>query len=191
MPRPVSNVPAISSSASGIADATDSTIMALGSYRDASATRLGRGRAHGEIPPVPPLPRHVGARPGAAPMGHRPSVSLSSIMPMRSASPRPSLGRAQPLTPGQRLALDEPTRPLTALGGPIERVGDGDDELDSGDELALPRRNSLGDLRIPARITNAQKKIEEDLERVKQFAKAVEGASLSHFLSFSIKRARF
>ena len=38
-----------------------------------------------------------------------------------------------------------------------------------------PRRNSLSDLRIPTRITSSQARIEEDLERVKQFAKGIDG----------------
>ncbi|GAA5851577.1 hypothetical protein JCM9279_006904 [Rhodotorula babjevae] len=173
MPRPAGAVSTAFSSAGGTVNTTAPTTMAFDGHHHASTARLGQARTLVDIPPVPPLPRSVRARPGAAPMGHRPSVSLSSIMPLRSASPRPSLARAQPSTPEHRLALDEPLRPVTALGGAIERYI-ADDELDSGDELALPRRNSLGDLRIPARITNAQKKIEEDLERVKQFAKAVE-----------------
>ncbi|KWU43689.1 hypothetical protein RHOSPDRAFT_34837 [Rhodotorula sp. JG-1b] len=36
------------------------------------------------------------------------------------------------------------------------------------------RRNTLSDLRIPLRIAAKQKKIQEDLDRVKQFAMAIE-----------------
>lgn len=38
------------------------------------------------------------------------------------------------------------------------------------------RRLSLSDLRIPERITNAQAKIGQDLQRVKDFKSGVEGA---------------
>lgn len=40
----------------------------------------------------------------------------------------------------------------------------------------VARRNSLSDLRIPSRITSSQVRIEEDLERVKEFAKGIDGA---------------
>ncbi|BGP45036.1 hypothetical protein JCM10450v2_000853 [Rhodotorula kratochvilovae] len=174
MPRPVSNVSTVSSSASGTTDATESTLTPLGGYRDAAAARASRTQA--QVPPVPPLPRY--ARPVRPHMGHRPSVSLSSIMPSRAPSPRPPPARSKPGTPEPHAALalelDEPHRPLTALGGPLKAYQFDDDLALSDGEGGLPRRNSLSDLRIPARITNAQKKIEEDLERVKQFAKAVE-----------------
>ncbi|GJN91879.1 hypothetical protein Rhopal_004904-T1 [Rhodotorula paludigena] len=152
MPRPVSNVSTASSGASDVTSA--STIMPLESYRDALPKRNPRQE---RVPPVPPLPRNL-ARPLNA--GHRPSVSLSSLMPLRPSSPRPQPFRSERTTP-------EPQFPLTLS---VDGDGDGPSEP----EASVTRRNSLSDLRIPARITNAQKKIEEDLERVKQFAKAIE-----------------
>ncbi|GAA6000336.1 uncharacterized protein JCM10292_001464 [Rhodotorula paludigena] len=152
MPRPVSNVSTASSGGSDVTSA--STIMPLESYRDALAKRNPQQE---RVPPVPPLPRNL-ARPLNA--GHRPSVSLSSLMPLRPSSPRPQPFRSERTTP-------EPQFPL-ALS--VDGDGDGPSEP----EASVTRRNSLSDLRIPARITNAQKKIEEDLERVKQFAKAIE-----------------
>ncbi|GAA6056258.1 hypothetical protein JCM3770_007280 [Rhodotorula araucariae] len=167
VPRPVSNVSTVSSNASGKTDATESKLTPLGGYRDAAAARVSRSQV--QAPPVPPLPPY--ARPRRPHGGHRPSVSLSSIMPLRATSPLPQRALSKPGTPEPRTALEELHRPATALGG----ANQVDDHLALSDgEGRLPRRNSLSDLRIPARITNAQKKIEEDLERVKQFAKAVE-----------------
>ena len=54
------------------------------------------------------------------------------------------------------------------------------DEGMGGQEVA--RRNSLSDLRIPSRITSSQARIEEDLERVKEFAKGIDGVHLSGYI---------
>jgi len=46
---------------------------------------------------------------------------------------------------------------------------------DQGDiDGKVPRRNSLSDLKIPARITQAQTGLRRDLTLVKEFAKNVE-----------------
>lgn len=46
---------------------------------------------------------------------------------------------------------------------------------DQGDaDGKVPRRNSLSDLRIPARITQAQTGLRRDLTLVKEFARNVE-----------------
>ncbi|GAA5895515.1 hypothetical protein JCM5296_006786 [Sporobolomyces johnsonii] len=172
MPRPHSTVSSISSWASGSTDASASTyastLKPLGGFRDAAASKGERGPAAGSNGPRP-----EGSPPQyrSAQNGHRPSLSLSSIMPMRSSSPRP------PPPPPPRHEPEEGPypRPRTALG--TDRPPTNyyfDDDLVGECELLLPRRNSLSDLRIPARITNAQKTIEEDLERVKQFAKGIE-----------------
>ena len=51
---------------------------------------------------------------------------------------------------------------------------------ESPDEKATPRRNSLGDLKIPARISQAQVGIRRDLGMVKEFAQNVERAYFHH-----------
>ncbi|EMS19365.1 uncharacterized protein RHTO_04557 [Rhodotorula toruloides NP11] len=106
--------------------------------------------------------------------GHRPSVSLSSIMPLRSTSPlpRPPQPPLGVRTSQQSFASDNPSTAGESDRPPT--VYSFGDDLVNGEDTGVPRRNSLSDLRIPARITNAQKKIEEDLERVKQFAAAIE-----------------
>ncbi|GAA6023727.1 hypothetical protein JCM11491_002682 [Sporobolomyces phaffii] len=107
--------------------------------------------------------------------GHRPSLSLSSLM--RSSSPTSRASRVvQVPQPPSLVVHTPPDRPRTAIGTghpPIPIHADEDDPA-SDEDFLLPRRNSLSDLRIPARITNAQQKIEEDLERVRQFARGVE-----------------
>ncbi|GAA5941160.1 hypothetical protein JCM1841_000786 [Sporobolomyces salmonicolor] len=172
MPRPHSTVSSVSSWASGSTDASASTyastLKPLGGFRNAAASKGGRIPAAGSNGSRPPGPSPQNR---SASNGHRPSLSLSSIMPMRSSSPRPPPPPRARYDPG-----DGPCpRPRTALG--TDRPPTTyhfDEDLVSECELLLPRRNSLSDLRIPARITNAQKTIEEDLERVKQFAKGIE-----------------
>jgi hypothetical protein len=48
----------------------------------------------------------------------------------------------------------------------------------------LPRRNSLGDLKIPARISQAQVGLRRDLDMVRKFASKVEHRGV-FFLAFS------
>ena len=58
---------------------------------------------------------------------------------------------------------------------------------DQGDlEGKVPRRNSLSDLRIPARITQAQTGLRRDLTLVKEFAKNVERESFPRVAIFSM-----
>ncbi|BGO96893.1 hypothetical protein NBRC10513v2_000832 [Rhodotorula toruloides] len=127
---------------------------------------------------APTLTSHASASrpPKTRPLqaGHRPSVSLSSIMPLRSTSPlpRPPQPPLGVRTSQQSFASDNPSTAGESDRPPT--VYSFGDDLVNGEEGGMPRRNSLSDLRIPARITNAQKKIEEDLERVKQFATAIE-----------------
>jgi len=49
----------------------------------------------------------------------------------------------------------------------------------------LPRRNSLGDLKIPARISQAQVGLRRDLGMVREFANNVERGFCLNFSSFS------
>ncbi|GAA5942270.1 uncharacterized protein JCM15063_002955 [Sporobolomyces koalae] len=103
--------------------------------------------------------------------GHRPSLSLSSLM----RSPLPfgnSDNPARIIPPPENQSPHGVPQTALERGQPSSIPG----HQFAGDEenIALPRRNSLSDLRIPARITDAQKKIEEDLNRVKLFAQAVE-----------------
>ncbi|BGP13032.1 hypothetical protein JCM10213v2_000951 [Rhodosporidiobolus nylandii] len=87
---------------------------------------------------------------------------------MRSQNGPPASGSSPP--------HEHHERPRTAMGGerpPTSYFFDDDLAISEAD-FSLPRRNSLSDLRIPARVTGSQKKIQEDLERVKQFAQGIE-----------------
>jgi hypothetical protein len=48
--------------------------------------------------------------------------------------------------------------------------------------VPVPRRNSLGDLKIPARISQAQVSLRRDLGLVREFAGCVEGVYLRFFI---------
>ncbi|EPS95384.1 hypothetical protein FOMPIDRAFT_1082806, partial [Fomitopsis schrenkii] len=50
-------------------------------------------------------------------------------------------------------------------------------ELESTAGAAVPRRNSLGDLKIPARISQAQVGLRRDLGMVREFAASIERES--------------
>ncbi|GAA6010396.1 hypothetical protein JCM10207_005208 [Rhodosporidiobolus poonsookiae] len=196
MPRPHSTVSNVSTSsgsnfsssqqstASGSTYA--STLMPLGGYRDAAVVKAVRSQQG------PPISGFNAARARAPPFAHRPSASLSSIMPLRASSPRPPPSSiASSTSPPNASDYDgnssppadsDLARPRTALGGepPGPSFFFDEDLAVSEADFQLPRRNSLSDLRIPARITSSQKKIEEDLDRVKQFAKGIEDLKALH-----------
>ncbi|KAG0698775.1 hypothetical protein DFH29DRAFT_777745, partial [Suillus ampliporus] len=46
--------------------------------------------------------------------------------------------------------------------------------LPSSSSVSVPRRNSLGDLKIPARISQAQISLKRDLGMVREFAASVD-----------------
>jgi hypothetical protein len=83
--------------------------------------------------------------------------------------PSPTL-RLRPLT------ADPTSKPNSyftiSAGSSAAQTPTGDDAAPSG----LTRRVSLSDLRIPSRITNAQAKIGQDLQRVREFKTGVEGS---------------
>lgn len=112
---------------------------------------------------------------GTTSKGHRPSLSLSSVMPSRSTSYAPSPSAQAGEHEAEQLGAAYP-RPRTAMA--VDRPGSNyfEDGAGDGTGLGLVRRNSLSDLRIPSRITSSQARIEEDLERVKEFAKGIDGA---------------
>lgn len=113
-----------------------------------------------------PMQKHPPSSSRAAPPKgghHRPSLSLSSAAPTtRTPSFASVSSRAE----------DVP-RPRTAMGVHLPSSEQGE----AGQVIV--RRNSLSDLRIPSRITSSQARIEGDLERVKEFARGVDGGLLS------------
>ncbi|GAA5973993.1 hypothetical protein JCM11641_008201 [Rhodosporidiobolus odoratus] len=185
MVRPHSTISTVSTT-SGSTASYASTLTPITGFRDAAAAKATQKQQS-----RPPLSGLGGRASGAsvsgkvpptrsAQTGHRASLSLSSIMPLRAGSPRPPPPPPPPppvpTVSGATPPLEAHERPQTSLGGERQLNSYLLDEdlavpqVDSG----LPRRNSLSDLRIPARITSSQKKIEEDLDRVKQFAQGIE-----------------
>ena len=102
-----------------------------------------------------------------------PPLSLNKLSPGKSPSQSQqsvSLGRA---TTVNAAAGDEATRLSLASGS------------GSGGSGGLPRRNSLGDLKIPARISQAQVGLRRDLGMVREFASNVECGFCLAFFGFS------
>ncbi|SGY34549.1 BQ5605_C002g01651 [Microbotryum silenes-dioicae] len=121
--------------------------------------------------------------------GHRPSLSLSAVMPGRPSSwappssPLPPAVPKEPVPAKSALGLDrtpkaQPPHAPMGSGRPPSRFWDDDFASITSSSIQTTRRNSLGDLKIPQRISMAQARIEEDLERVKQFAQGIEELKL-------------
>ncbi|KAH9913710.1 uncharacterized protein B0H18DRAFT_1047727 [Fomitopsis serialis] len=96
----------------------------------------------------------------ATPLASRPSGEVvPSMSPIPSPLPSPTKPKLAS-SPGQAASLGRATQPLKEL----ETVGVG----------SVPRRNSLGDLKIPARISQAQVGLRRDLGMVREFAASIE-----------------
>ncbi|KAI9064987.1 hypothetical protein FKP32DRAFT_1665641 [Trametes sanguinea] len=139
-------------------------------------------------PPSPPRPK--GGRktppsgPGTTPTRRSLNGSRPTLEPSRShptLSPRTSLSHASsqetPL-PTIPSPLPSPTRPKLSTS-PVQtaslgRTAQPPKERDTQSSSAVLRRNSLGDLKIPARISQAQVSLRRDLNMVRDFASSVE-----------------
>ena len=109
---------------------------------------------------------------------------VGAILPLPPLSP-------SKLSPGQSPSQ---TQQSVSLGRSAVNVGGSGSESTglslasgsgSGAGGALPRRNSLGDLKIPARISQAQVGLRRDLGMVREFASNVEREFCLAFLAFS------
>lgn len=89
------------------------------------------------------------------------TLNCSVKHPARASSPLPSPTRAKPSSSPQQSA---------SLG----RATQLPKEHEPNSTLFVPRRNSLGDLKIPARISQAQVGLRRDLGLVREFATSVE-----------------
>lgn len=151
---------------------------------------------------TPVAPTRVGTRlaaiPGSSSSTVRPTRSPSFSTPTRAPIPVvPSLPAAwashrtplapltsQLVTSGSLASLaskPSPSRSRTAL--PVSTsFYNFDSDFDFADTRGegVPRRNSLSSLRIPSRIITAQARIGDDLERVREFARGVDGTP--HFV---------
>ena len=96
----------------------------------------------------------------ATPLASRPSGEIvPSMSPIPSPLPSPTKPKLTS-SPGQAASLGRATQPPK--------------ELESAGSGAVPRRNSLGDLKIPARISQAQVGLRRDLGMVREFAASIE-----------------
>ena len=113
---------------------------------------------------------NVGVGGGILPL---PPLSPNKLSPGKSplqSQQSVSLGRSTAVNPA---ASDEATGLSLASGSGSGGVG------------GLPRRNSLGDLKIPARISQAQVGLRRDLSMVREFASNVERKLCLAFSGFS------
>ncbi|KAI8970765.1 hypothetical protein BD414DRAFT_470397 [Trametes punicea] len=139
-------------------------------------------------PPSPPRPK-VGSEtppsgPGTTPTRRSLTGSRPALEPSRShptLSPRSSLTHSSsqetPL-PTIPSPLPSPTRPKPSTS-PVQtaslgRTAQPPKEREAQSGSAVLRRNSLGDLKIPARISQAQVSLRRDLHMVRDFASSVE-----------------
>ncbi|KAK7682077.1 hypothetical protein QCA50_014663 [Cerrena zonata] len=116
------------------------------------------------LPPIelqPPSPQRVGL--STLQSSHSEPISsirgIESLLQSQEASPVASAVRNKPsVSPQQSASLGRSTHP------PKDEVSN----------VAVPRRSSLGDLKIPARISQAQSGLRRDLGMVRDFATSVE-----------------
>lgn len=152
MPRPNSTASNLSSGS------TTSTLRPIGGSTAPLAAGWNPSTSRGVLPVVTTNRTASPAPTTRQQQGHRPSLSLSSAPDRGSRGTR----AGSPARPRTVMTVDRPASYVFEEGGGHEVV----------------RRNSLSDLRIPSRITSSQVRIEEDLERVKEFAKGIDGAFL-------------
>ena len=100
-----------------------------------------------------------------------PPLSPSKLSPGKSPQSQQSVSLGRSTTVNVAPSGDEDTGLSLASG--------------SGSCGGLPRRNSLGDLKIPARISQAQVGLRRDLDMVREFASNVESGFCLAFSGFS------
>lgn len=112
-----------------------------------------------------------------------PTRSHVSDIPTLKSPPTPSSSVLKaPTTPGRRPSPSSPTNkspssPQSASLGRTAALPSGAEPSSSGSVIgagSVPRRNSLGDLKIPARISQAQVGLRRDLGMVREFAANIE-----------------
>ncbi|KAF8625459.1 hypothetical protein AX17_006860 [Amanita inopinata Kibby_2008] len=119
--------------------------------------------ASADLQPVTPA-ETVSSDPPANQCPPSPPAPLPASPP---TSPKQTTPKKRPLTPGK-----SPSSPQSASLGRSAYSPGRDNESPS--EKTTVRRNSLGDLKIPARISQAQVGLRRDLGMVREFATSVE-----------------
>ncbi|KZT65498.1 hypothetical protein DAEQUDRAFT_716400 [Daedalea quercina L-15889] len=130
--------------------------------REARRDRTDLSKLFGPRPTLEPSRSHpalLSSR-SATPLASRPSAEdVPQISPIPSPLPSPTKSKLA-ASPGQAASLGRATQPPKEL----ECAGSG----------SVPRRNSLGDLKIPARISQAQVGLRRDLGMVREFAASID-----------------
>ena len=107
-----------------------------------------------------------------------PTLSLSGSLPLLSLSPNKLSPGKSPLQSQKSVSLGQST--TVNAGGETTRLTLANG---SGGDGGLQRRNSLGDLKIPARISQAQVRFRRDLGMVREFISNVECGLCLHWFS--------
>lgn len=115
-------------------------------------------KSHPTLDPSRTYPALSSSR-SATPLASRPSGEMEIPSPL----PSPTRVKLASAAPGQAASLGRATHPPK--------------ELESPGGSAVLRRNSLGDLKIPARISQAQVGLRRDLGMVREFAASIERES--------------
>ncbi|PFH46288.1 hypothetical protein AMATHDRAFT_51142 [Amanita thiersii Skay4041] len=107
------------------------------------------------------------------------SIMLSSELDDPPASPPPPLSPPKPTTPKKKIPTSPTRGPSSPQSASLGRstyspTRDTGSSPSGALERVPPRRNSLGDLKIPARISQAQVGLRRDLGMVREFASNVE-----------------
>ena len=106
------------------------------------------------------------------------AVGVGGIFPLPPLSPNKLSPGKSPSQSQQSVSLGRST--AVNVGDEVTGMS-----LASGSGSGgLPRRNSLGDLKIPARISQAQVGLRRDLGMVREFATSVEREFLLSFSDF-------
>ena len=158
---------------------------------------LSPGALSPTFSPVPSSPLSVSAlAPPKTPQPTSPATSSSSLFFTPTGSPYPP---ASPNKLGVVAAGHSPGKQSASLGRATASGVIGADGSPGGKGAAagvsggggasgggVPRRNSLGDLKIPARISQAQVGLRRDLGMVREFATNIERSCLVFFLFLSL-----
>lgn len=124
-------------------------------------------------------------RPSEPPtLSHSKSSSFATPLPSRSSSGQFSNTPSRASPAMSRLGSASPAQ-VNSLGRTTQVAGSGSSTV-AREGSPVPRRNSLGDLKIPSRISRAQDGLKKDLTRVKEFASHVERKPVSFNLLWII-----
>jgi hypothetical protein len=122
-----------------------------------------------DIPEVPPI--SLSLSPPSPPDSNSKATGASSLFSTSSTTPTPT---HKPSSSALERLLLQPSASLGRSSAIVD-YGTEAEVLDAGGSSSSMRRNSLGDLKIPARISMAQGSLKSNLGMVREFAGTVDG----------------